>query len=80
MQENILRLPYISEKCTQSAYKVLYYKTVSFIAATLSAAEMGLMLCFCMAAAADGRYLLSAAITMADLAIISALSENWKGE
>lgn len=80
MQENILRLPYISEKRTESAYKALHRKAVSVIAAGIIVAEVALMLCFCAAAAVDGKYLLSAIITMADLAIISALSENLKGE
>ena len=76
MQENILRSPRIAEKRTESAYKALHRKAVSVIAVEIIVAEIALMLCFCAAAATDGRYLLSAVITMADLAIISALSER----
>ena len=76
MQENILR----ADKRTESAYKALHHKVVSIIAAALSVAEIALMLCFCALSARDITCLPSALILMADLAVISVITEKSEGE
>ena len=80
MQENILRLPHIAEKRTESAYKALHRKAVSVIASVLVVAEIALMLCFCALSAIDTTYLPSALILMTSLFITSVLLEKSKGE
>ena len=75
-----LRSPRIAEKRTESAYKALYLKAVSFIGTALSVAEIALMLCFCALSARDISYMPSALILMGNLAVISALLEKSKGE
>lgn len=80
MQENILRLPRIAEKRTESAVKALHRKAVSVIAAGIIVAEIALMLCFCAVAAYRSEYLISVAVLMSDLGIISVIIEKSNAE